>query len=109
MVAVVSGSGLGLFNTSANILGGGGAQGNPSLARGPDRVFVNSATGNLIVQSVDERLAATGLDLSLVRTYNSQGHLDDDNGDNWRLGVHLRLQGLTGTINNAGSTITKIF
>ncbi len=36
-------------------------------------------------------LTALGLDLALVRTYNSQGQLTDDNGDNWRLGVHEGL------------------
>ena len=108
MVAVVSGSGLGLFGSSA-ALGGIGVSGNSSAGRGTDRVFVNSATGNLVVQSVDERLSSLGLDLALVRTYNSQGLLDDDNGDNWRLGLHQRVHGLAGTLNAAGSTVRKVF
>lgn len=107
MVAVVSGGGLGLFGSSAAILGG--VHGNASLGRGTDRVYVNSATGNLIVQSRDENLAGLGLDVALVRTYNSQGLMDDDNGDNWRLGIHQRLYGWTGTPNSAGSTVTKVF
>lgn len=107
MVAVVSGSGLGLFGSSASVLGG--VQGNASLGRGTERLYINSATGNLVVQSVDESLAALGLDVSLVRTYNSQGLMDDDNGDNWRLGIHQRLHSWTGTINTAGSTVTKVF
>lgn len=107
MVAVVSGSGLGLFGSSASVLGG--VHGNAGLGRGTDRLYINSATGNLVVQSVDESLAALGLDVSLVRTYNSQGLMDDDNGDNWRLGVHQRLYDWTGTINTAGSTVTKVF
>ena len=107
MVAVVSGSGLGLFGSSASVLGG--VHGNASLGRGTERLYINSATGNLIVQSVDESLAALGLDVSLVRTYNSQGLLDDDNGDNWRLGIHQRLHSWTGTTNTAGSTVTKVF
>jgi YD repeat-containing protein len=107
MVAVVSGSGLGLFGSSASVLGG--VHGNASLGRGAERLYVNSATGNLIVQSVDESLAALGLDVSLVRTYNSQGLMDDDNGDNWRLGIHQRVHSWTGTINTAGSTVTKVF
>lgn len=106
MVAVISGSGLGLFGSSA--LGGIGGSGT-AAGRGNDRIYVNAATGNLIVRAVDERLSTLGLDLSLVRTYNSQGLLDDDNGDNWRLGVHQRVYGLTGTPNTAGSTITKVF
>ena len=102
MVAVVSGSGLGLFGST-------GAAGNAALGRGGERAFVNSSTGNLVVQGVDETLTARGLDLALVRTYNSQGLLDDDNHDNWRLGVHRRLLAPTGTINVQGSTITKVF
>jgi large repetitive protein len=66
MVAAVSSSGLGLFGSSRNILGGAGTQGDPSVGRGTDRVYVNAATGNLIVQSQDERLSAQGLGLSLV-------------------------------------------
>src|SRR4051812_29679221 len=105
MVAVVSGSGLGLFGSSASTLGGAGISGNSILGRGRDRVYVNSATGNLIVQSQDEFLSALGLDLALVRTYNSQGLMNDDNGDNWRLGVHEKLTNIPAAT-NAG-TITK--
>jgi YD repeat-containing protein len=103
MVAAISGSGLGLFGSSLSALGGAG------IGRGGDRVFVNAATGNLVVQSQDETLSALGLDLALVRTYNSQGLLNDDNGDNWRLGIHERVYGLTGTLNSAGSTVLKVF
>src|SRR5690242_18343096 len=109
MVAVVSGNSLGLFNSSRNILGGGGVVGDPTMGRGGEQVFVNSATGNLIIQDLDEALTGLGIHTPLVRTYNSQGLLDDDNGDNWRLGVYQRLQGLTGTLNTDGSTITKVF
>ncbi len=109
MVAVVSGAGLGLFGSSVSALGGAGASGNAGLGRGTDRAFVNTATGNLVVQSQDDVLSALGLDLTLIRTYNSQGLLDDDNGDNWRLGVHQRVFGLTGTLNAANSTIKKTF
>jgi hypothetical protein len=51
MVAVVSGSGLGLFGSSVSALGGAGAAGNAGVGRGNDRVYVNTATGNLIVRS----------------------------------------------------------
>lgn len=109
MAAIVTGSGLGLYNTSANTLGS--ATGQPLTGRPgqSDRVYINSATGNLIVQNQDESLAALGLDLSLVRTYNSQGLFSDDNGDNWQLGVHERLYGLLGSVNTTGSAITKVF
>jgi YD repeat-containing protein len=109
MVAVVSGSGLGLFGSSASALGGAGTSGNSNVGRGNDRIYVNSATGNLIIQSRDEFLSSRGLDVSLVRTYNSQGLLDDDNGDNWRLDIHQRVHGRTGTLNASGSTVRKVF
>ncbi len=102
MVAVVSGSGLGLFTS-------GSVSGNANTGRGGERVFVNTATGNLVVQGADESLTARGLDFVALRTYNSQGLLDDDNGDNWRLGADQRLSTLTGTVNTSGSTITKHF
>jgi len=109
MVAVVSGTGLGLGTSSLSILGGRGAVGNASQGRGGEQVYVNSATGNLIIQDRDEYLSGVGAGLALIRTYNSQGQLTDDNGDNWRLGVQERLHTLTGTVNTAGSTITKVF
>src|SRR5258708_6728430 len=109
MVAVVSGSNLGLYNSSLAILGGAGASGSAPNGRSGDRVYVNSATGNLVIQSQDETLAALGLDLTLLRTYNAQGKLDDDNADNWKIGVYRRVYALTGTVNTAGSTVTKVF
>jgi len=109
MVAVVSGSGLGLFNSSLSVLGGNGASGSAPNGRSGERVFVNSATGNLVIQSQDETLAALGLDLGLLRTYNAQGKLDDDNADNWKIGLYRRVYALTGTVNTAGSTVTKVF
>lgn len=109
MVAVVSGNSLGLINTSRNILGGDGAPGNATTGRSGEQAFVNSATGNLVLQSQDEALAGVGGLASIIRTYNSQGLFNDDNGDNWRLGVHQRLLPVTGTVNTAGSTIKKVF
>jgi YD repeat-containing protein len=105
MVAVVSGSGLGLFNASTSPQG---AQGDPVVGRGNDRVYVNSANGNLIVQSVDDVLVANGPDTALVRTYNSQGLLDGDNDDNWRIGFYRRVV-LNGPLNDSDSTVTKTF
>lgn len=104
MAAIISGTGLGLFT---NLLGAGSA----SVGRGgqSDRVYLNGATGNLVVQTQDDYLASIGVDLSLIRTYNSQGQFTDDNGDNWQLGLHRRIHGLTGTVNTAGSTVRKVF
>jgi len=109
MVAVVSGNGLGLGNTSLNTLGSQGAVGNASEGQAGEQVYVNSSTGNLVIQDQDDYLAALGLDLPAVRTYNSQGLLTDDLGGNWRMGVNERLLNLTGTVNTAGSTIVKVF
>ena len=102
MVAVVSGTGLGLFNNS-------GAAGNSNVGRGRDQVFVNTTTGNLVVQSVDDTLSAMGLDFAAIRTYNSQGLTDEDNGDQWRLGVHQKVVLTSGAVNQVNSVATKTF
>src|SRR6266536_960477 len=108
MVAIVSGNELGLFNSSLNLLGKDGPSGQPNLGRSGERIYLNSATGNLIVQQQDEVLVGLGPDVALLRTYNSQGRLNDDNADNWRLSVHKQLLALTGTVNSAGSTIRRV-
>src|SRR5262245_40598286 len=108
MAAVVAGNSLGLSNTSLFVLGAQGARGSPAQERAAERVHVNAATGNLVVQNRDELVLGRGPDLSLVRTYNSRGLLNDDNGDNWRLGIYRRVFGLTGAAaNTAGSTVTR--
>ncbi|MES2538648.1 MAG: DUF6531 domain-containing protein, partial [Pseudomonadota bacterium] len=101
MVGIVSGNELGL------LAGSPGTGGQSSLGRAGEHVFVNVATGNLIVQRQDDVLLGQGPDISLVRTYNSQGRLTDDNGDNWRLGIHRRIDNLTGMTNTAGSTVRR--
>ncbi|HEX9811922.1 MAG TPA: DUF6531 domain-containing protein, partial [Burkholderiales bacterium] len=105
MAAIISGNELGLFNNPL------ASRNDPNVGRPgqSDAVYVNSATGNLVIQAKDEYLARLGPDLALVRTYNSLGQFSDDNGDNWRLSVNRRVYGLTGTVNTAGSTITKEF
>ncbi|TMG77245.1 MAG: hypothetical protein E6H80_01665, partial [Betaproteobacteria bacterium] len=108
MVAIVSGAGLGLANSSLNVLGPQGALGPANQGRAGERVYVNSSTGNLVVQNRDELVIGRGPDISLVRTYNSQGLLNDDNGDNWRLGVYRKVYNLTGTVSTAGSTVTRV-
>lgn len=108
MVAIVAGQGLGLANTSQQLLGGGGVLGSAQQGRSGERVAVNAATGNLVVQQQDEWLVGVGPDAGLVRTYNSLGAGTDDNADNWRLGLSRRIQGLTGTVNTAGSTVRRV-
>ena len=73
MVAIVAGNGLGLLNTSLNILGGAGVLGQSVLGQGSSRAFVNAVSGNLVLQMQDEQLAGRGLDLYALRTYNSLG------------------------------------
>jgi YD repeat-containing protein len=107
VVAVVSGNGLGLLGSSAAVLGGAGSVGSGVLGRGNDRVVVNAATGNLVIQSRDDLLVGQGPDAQGLRTYNSQGLMVDDNGDNWQVGLARRVYQLTGVANSAGSTVTR--
>jgi hypothetical protein len=71
MASVISGNSLGLYSNSLNLLGGA----NSLIGRSgqSDRTYLNSQTGNLVIQNQDEYVATLGLDLALVRTYNSQG------------------------------------
>jgi hypothetical protein len=96
MVAVVNGSGLGLFTSR-------GSSGSAGLGQSRDQVFVNSTTGNLVIQGVDEILTATGADIAVTRTYNSLGITDGDNNDGWRMGLTRSLAV------NAGVSIVKTF
>ncbi len=107
MVAVFTGGGLGVANGSGYVLGSRGQLGQANLGRGGDHVYVNAATGNLIIQNRDELLIGRGPDSAISRTYNSQGTFTDDNGDNWRSNAAHKVAGLTGTVNTAGSTITR--
>ena len=109
MTAIVTGASLGLNNSSLKVLGQDGEVGTPALGASGEQVYVNSTTGNLVVQRKDEILVGLGNDISVVRTYNSQGLLDGDNNDNWRIGLYKRVYNLTGTaVNTAGSTITRV-
>jgi YD repeat-containing protein len=89
MVAVLSGNGLGLNNTSLTQLGqafGGAA----SQGQGRVGQYVNVATGNLVLQSQDDTLAFDGLSVPLLRTYNSQGQLNGT--PDWLFGLSRSLQ-----------------
>lgn len=108
MVAIVAGQGLGLLNTSLGLLGSAGQLGEAGVGRSGERVSVNAATGNLVVQQQDEWLVGIGADPEVLRTYNSRGAGTDDNGDNWRLGLSRRITGLTGTIDTVGSSVKLI-
>ncbi|NEX63125.1 DUF4214 domain-containing protein [Noviherbaspirillum galbum] len=111
MVAIVGGNGLGLETSSLALAGtspknaSAGALGKASTGQAGESIYVNAATGNLVVQREDEVLTATGLDTHLLRTYNSLGKRTDDNRDNWQMSVVKTLGALTGNVNTAGSTI----
>ncbi|HSV82081.1 MAG TPA: FG-GAP-like repeat-containing protein [Ramlibacter sp.] len=107
MVAIVSGNNLGLNLGSLALLGQQGAQGAAAHGSSGERVYVNAASGNLVLQTEDERLAGRGPDAVALRTYNSQGLLNDDNGDGWTSGTHLQPLALSGTLNAAGSTLRR--
>jgi YD repeat-containing protein len=108
MVAIVSGSGLGLSTSSLSTLGQRGLIGTASQGNNGEQAFVNIATGNLVLQDRDDLLMARGTDVAALRTYNSQGLADDDNGDNWSNGFFTRNILFTGTLNTAGSTVTRV-
>ena len=106
MTSIVTGNQLGLTNTSLNTLGL--QNGDAATGRSGEDVYVNAATGNLVVQQQDEILKGTGLDVGVLRTYNSQGSLDGDNNDNWRIGFYRQLKDLNGTQNTLGSSVVRV-
>jgi YD repeat-containing protein len=108
MVAIVSGNSLGLLEGSAAGLGQRGVIGSATQGNTGEGAYLNIATGNLVLQGRDDYLASRGLDVALTRTYNAQGKLSDDNGDNWGMGLVKRVANLTGTLNTAGSSLTRI-
>lgn len=81
--------------------------GDASLGRAGEGIYINTATGNLVIQHEDELLKGIGPDSSLLRTYNSLGARTDDNGDNWQFNAYKSVGTLTGAINTAGSTVVR--
>lgn len=102
MVAIVSGNGLGLFNSSFNNLGKKGVQGNANFGQAQLQNYVNIADGNLIIRQLDQNLSAIGKDIQSIQTYNSKGVLSGDVqwGGEWS-----RRLSLVGNINEVGSKI----
>ncbi|WP_431256767.1 hypothetical protein ACQ86G_18955 [Roseateles chitinivorans] len=108
MVGVVSGTGLGLNYTSfTGTVNQAGVWNQGGLGLRNTQIFINGYTGNLVVQDQDGLLAAVGSDLQALRTYNSRGSFNDDNGDNWIAGFVRQSMRLTaGAWGAAGSTVT---
>jgi YD repeat-containing protein len=107
MVAVVAGNGLGLFNASSSILGDPGTWGQSALGQAHNRLFVNAATGNLVLQAQDEQLSGRGTDLRQLRTYNALGGWNDGDADGWRLWGERALKLVSGTPGAAGSQVVR--
>lgn len=110
MVAIVGGNSLGLELSSLATLsrfGSRGAWGQAEVGGMREKVYVNAATGNLVVQHQDQVQNTRGEELIGLRTYNSLGQFNDDNGDNWTTGVYAQQIVLTGSVNSTGSTIKR--
>ncbi|MFM2410185.1 MAG: hypothetical protein RL481_1013, partial [Pseudomonadota bacterium] len=103
MVAILTGNGLGLERSSANVLGARGTIGGASHGRAGENVFVNATNGNLILNNRDELLIGRGPDSAINRTYNSLGLLDGDNNDGWRVSGNRKIELVSGGLNAAGT------
>lgn len=108
MVSIFVGAGSGFARGSGSIVGGAGLLGSGTQGRSGESVSVNAATGNLLITREDEFLIGRGPDASISRTYNSFAQASDgDNGDQWQQSTMRRVFGLTGTLNTAGSTVSR--
>ncbi|MDR5774170.1 MULTISPECIES: hypothetical protein, partial [unclassified Caballeronia] len=103
MVSIVTGNGLGV-QTSSERLGATGHVGEASFGQTGERIYVNAATGNLIIEDRDQLLIGRGVNTAINRAYNSLGQLT---GDNWQPGGIRSVSGLTGTLNTTGSTVVR--
>jgi YD repeat-containing protein len=97
MVAIVSGEGLGLSTTSLSTLRSQGLALDAAQGRGNERLYLNVANGNLVIQSLDEHLLGPGLAIDSLRTYNSQGKLDDDEAPGFLHPGWLEVEGKVGS------------
>ncbi|ENM5774716.1 LysM peptidoglycan-binding domain-containing protein [Vibrio mimicus] len=83
MAVVIGGAGLGNYD----VLGQAGIK-----LSGTNGLNINASTGNLVIRGNDHSLVSRGLDLSLARTYNSQGTKSDFDGDNWRFSFEKHIK-----------------
>lgn len=91
MVAIFTGAGAGTERGSGTLLGNAGLLGSASFGSAGEQIFVNAATGNLVISRSDEFLVGRGPDAAVWRTYNSKletGVTDDDGmADNWQVNL----------------------
>jgi YD repeat-containing protein len=86
MVSVIGEQGLGLFGHTQLGLGQ-----SSTLGDAKTRLTVNAATGNLVITRRDDTLAGNGIDTDLLRTYNSQGTLNQGSVGQFRFGFDQSL------------------
>ena len=104
MVAVFTGNGLGLYNTSYTQLGAAFGS-NVGLGQSRESQYVNLASGNLVLRDLDENLLVRGMSAAFLRTYNSRGQVSGTGQDGWITGFE-RSVSMSGTLNVAGSIVT---
>jgi YD repeat-containing protein len=105
MVEIVTGIGLGVERSSGWVLGANGQLGDASFNRYGENVYVNAATGNLVINRTDEILLGRGESDVIQRTYNSLGPQHYDTADNWMFSAQRAVTGVTGTIGASGSSV----
>lgn len=108
MVGIISGNSLGLSSGSLATLGQKGLIDQAESGRNGERVYVNVANGNLVVQGLDESLVNHQLPIELLRTYNSQGQLGDAGHGLGFSGIQRQRIDVVGTLGQADSKLIRI-
>ena len=106
MAAVFTGTGLGLFNSSFTQLGGASG-GSGVFGQRRTGQYVNVATGNLVLQDLDESLLVRGMNAGFLRTYNSRGTVTGAGQDGWVTGFERNIVLGAGVFNQFGSTMLR--